>query len=68
VVVVGTTADHRADDIGLKAGDIIHSVNARPVANVDALRTVLRGLKPGDAAALQVERNGRLTFFSFEIE
>lgn len=68
VVVAGTTADHRADDIGLKSGDIIHSVNGAPVGSVSVLQFALKRLKPGDPAALQVERNGRLTFFTFEIE
>jgi|GEM_PF-3467751 len=67
-VVAGTTADRRADEVGLQTGDVIHSVNAKPVANLDTLRMALRRLKPGDAAALQVERDGRMTFVTFEIE
>lgn len=68
VVVAATTGDHRADDIGLKSGDIIHSVNGASVGSVSSLQSALKRLKPGDPAALQVERDGRLTFFTFEIE
>lgn len=65
VVVAGTTADHRADEIGLQTGDVIHSVNGAPVANLAAFRTALGGLKPGQPAALQVERGSRLMFLTF---
>jgi serine protease Do len=68
VVVAGTTADHRADEIGLQTGDVIHSVNGAPVANLAAFRTALGGLKPGQPAALQVERGSRLMFLTLEIE
>lgn len=68
VAVAGTTADRRADEVGLKVGDIIHSVNGSPIANTDGLRAVLGRLKPGDPAALQVERDGRLMFLTFEID
>lgn len=68
VVVAGTTADHRADEIGLQTTDIVHSVNAQSIANMGALRTALGGLKPGEPAALQIERNGRLMFLTFEAE
>lgn len=65
VIVAATTTDQRADDIGLQSGDIIHALNAKPVANMDDLRSTLRGLKPGDPVALQVERDGRFRFLTF---
>jgi serine protease Do len=68
LVVAGTTADHRADEIGLQTGDIIHSVNAASITNLPGLRTALARIKPGDPAVLQVERNGRLIFLSFDGE
>jgi serine protease Do len=68
VIVAGTTADHRAEEIGLQLGDVIHSVNATSIANLTAFRTALGGLKPHEPAALQVERGGRVMFLTFEIE
>jgi serine protease Do len=65
VVVAATTTDPRANDIGLQPGDIIHALNAKPVTNMDDLRSVLNSLKPGEPAALQVERDGRLRFLAF---
>ncbi len=68
VVVAATTPDHRAQEIGLQSGDVIHLLNTHPVISVDLLKAALHGLKPGDAAALQIERNGRLFFLTFEAE
>jgi serine protease Do len=68
VIVAATTADHRADELGLQMGDIIHSVNAAPITNMPALRAALARMKSGEPAVLQVERNGRLMFLSFDVE
>jgi S1-C subfamily serine protease len=68
VVVAGTTSSDRAGDIGLQVGDIIHQVNGKSVDSVDALRSAVSAVKPGDPVALQVERNGRLMFLTFEAE
>jgi serine protease Do len=68
VAVAATTASYRAEDIGLRQGDIIHALNTHPVKSLAGLRSALKPLKPGDSAALQVERDGRLRFLPFEIE
>jgi len=52
----------------LVVGDVIWSVNGTPVSSVAALRTMLNGFKPGDAIALQVERNGKLTYVAFDMD
>jgi S1-C subfamily serine protease len=51
----------------LVVGDVIWSVNGTPVSSVAALRTMLNGFKPGDAIALQVERNGKLMYVAFDM-
>jgi serine protease Do len=68
VLVTATVANRLAVDSGLREGDVIHSFNRAPIKNMDELRTAFEKLKPGDPAALQVERNGRLTFLTFEGE
>ena len=68
VVVVGRAADLIMPDTGLQAGDIIHKLNDTPIDSMDALRAAVQALKPGDAAALQIERDGGLAYVSFEIE
>ncbi|MGH8233987.1 MAG: trypsin-like peptidase domain-containing protein [Rhodanobacteraceae bacterium] len=68
VVVAATTTSHRAEDIGLQYGDIIHSLNTDPVGTVTDLRAALKRCTPGNPAALRIERDGRMTFLTFEIE
>lgn len=68
VIVLGRAADLFGPDIGLATGDVIHAVNNRPVDTVDNLRSALAQLKSGDAVALQVERQGKLQFVSFELD
>jgi serine protease Do len=68
VVVIGRAANLLGPDTGLRTGDIIHSVNAKTVESVDALRASLRGLKPNAPIALQIERDGGLEWLSFEME
>jgi serine protease Do len=68
VLVTGTVANRLAVDSGLQEGDVIHSFNRTPIKNMDELRGAFGNLKPGDPAAMQVERNGKLTFLTFEME
>jgi serine protease Do len=68
VLVTATVANRLAVDSGLQEGDIIHAFNRAPIKTLDELRTAFGKLKPGDPAALQVERGGKLTFLTFEME
>jgi serine protease Do len=68
VLVTATIANRLAVDSGLQEGDVIHGFNRAPIKTMDDLRTAFGKLKPGDPAALQVERSGKLTFVTFEME
>lgn len=68
VLVTSTVPNRLAVDSGLQEGDVIHSLNRAPVKTMDDLRAAFGQLKPVDPAALQVERNGKLTFLTFEME
>jgi serine protease Do len=68
VIVVGRAADLILPDTGLQAGDIIHTLNGTPVDSVEQLRSMTKALKTGSAVALQIERDGGLTYVSFEVE
>jgi serine protease Do len=68
VVVAARTLDSTAVETGLKPGDVIHAVNRREVASVEELRETLRDLKRGDPVAIQIERDGKLAYLSFEME
>jgi serine protease Do len=65
VAVVARITDSAG--IALATGDVIHAVNARPVADVETLRAVLAAFKHGDAVVLQIERQGGLEFLGFEL-
>jgi serine protease Do len=68
VLVTATVANRLAVDSGLQEGDVIHAFNRVPIKTLDDLRTEFAKLKPGDPAAVQVERNGKLSFLTFEME
>jgi serine protease Do len=69
VVVASTNgAIPPGSDGQLKGGDLIHALNGTPIKTVADLRSALDKLKPGDAAALQVEREGELLFVAVRIE
>ncbi|HTP67320.1 MAG TPA: trypsin-like peptidase domain-containing protein [Dongiaceae bacterium] len=68
VLVTATVANRLAVDSGLQEGDIIHSLNRTQIKSMDDLRTTFTQLKPGDPAVMQVERAGRLTYLTFEME
>jgi putative serine protease PepD len=47
-----------ADSAGLKAGDVITTVDGTTVASADKLRAIIAGHKPGDRITLTVLRGG----------
>jgi serine protease Do len=60
VQVVSVEPDSFAADLGLKAGDIVLSINQHPINSTDDLMKLKATLKPGDAVALKVmTRQGR---------
>lgn len=67
VLVAARSADGPVLEEGFRAGDVIYALNREPTPTVERLRALLRKLKPGDALALQIERNGRLRFIAFEL-
>jgi serine protease Do len=68
VVVTSIVNDRLAVDSGLQEGDVIHSLNRARITSVANLREEFGKLKPGEPAAMQVERNGKLMYVTFEME
>jgi putative serine protease PepD len=52
------TSGGAADKAGIKAGDIVLSVNGRTVNTADELIVAIRSYKPGDTVTLKVQRGG----------
>jgi serine protease Do len=68
VLIAALTESIGAREIGLEAGDVIHSVNGVGIDSVEALRDAMGNVKPGSPIALQVERDGQLQFVEFEMD
>ena len=68
VAVASIVSDQLAVDSGLAEGDVIHSLNKARITTVEDLRAEFNKLKPGEPAAMQVERGGKLTYLTFEME
>jgi serine protease Do/serine protease DegQ len=59
VIVTDTTPDGPADKAGLKHGDVIISVNGKPIQSHDELRLTISQMSPGSKAVLEVARDGK---------
>jgi serine protease Do len=68
VAVASMVNDQLAVDSGLQVGDVIHSLKGAPIRSVSQLRDGFNALKPGESATMQVERSGRLTYVTFDME
>ncbi len=56
-----------ADEGGVQPGDIIRSLNRKPVNNVSDLQAVTKDLKNGSTVLLNVLRNGQSLFLTFDL-
>ncbi len=68
VIVVGRAQGFNSVSAGLRAGDVIHSLNRTVIESVEQLKVALAKLKPGDAAVLRIERQGQLQYLTFEMQ
>jgi serine protease Do len=68
VIVAGLLSGEPATLADLQAGDVIFSMNGKPVNNTEELRHELTSFKPGDPVVFQVERRGINQYIAFEIE
>jgi S1-C subfamily serine protease len=68
VAVASLVSDQLAVDSGLAEGDVIHTLNRVRITTVDDLRAAFTSLKAGEPAAMLVERAGKFTYLTFEME
>ena len=66
--VTATVANRLAVDSGLQEGDVVHSLNRTAIKTANDLRAAFDKLQPGDPAAMLIERAGKLTYVTFEME
>jgi serine protease Do len=67
VVVIARAADLLGPETGLKTGDVIHSVNTKPIDSVEQLRALVKNLTPNSPLVLEIERDGKLQWLAFEM-
>ncbi len=68
VIVAAMTADLLGVEADLQPGDVIHALNGKPVTTLDGLRAGLKALPTGAAGVLQVERDSKYMYVTFEMD
>jgi len=68
VIVVARTLDGTSVNSGLLPGDAIHAVNRDTIESIEALRRAIDARRRGEPVVLQVERDGRFRYLSFEMD
>ncbi|MBA3915570.1 MAG: PDZ domain-containing protein [Acidobacteriales bacterium] len=68
LVVVARSDSSPRLDADLRAGDVIRSMNGKPVTSIAALRSSLDSLAAGTPVALEIERQGAFQYIAFEVE
>jgi serine protease Do len=68
VVVAARSADAPYQADGLRAGDVIYSMNRARVLDLKTLRVEAEKLKIGDSVVCHVERDGQLMYVAFEMD
>src|ERR1700733_14838919 len=68
VIVAGLLSGEPATLADLQAGDVIFSLNGKPVSSTAGLRQDLASLKTGDAVVFEVERQSVIVYVAFEVE
>lgn len=53
---------------GLRQNDVIHTVNGDVISSLEALKSKMATLKPGDPLAILIERGGQFMYLSSEPE
>ena len=60
IYVVATTAGNHDSSIGLAPGDVIASVNGKPMPDMQELRGAIHDLAEGKPAVFEIERDGHV--------
>ena len=68
VIVAALAADAMGVEADLQPGDVIHALNDKKIATLEELRAALKALATGAAGVLQVERDGKYLYVTFEMD
>jgi serine protease Do len=68
IVVAARSPDATYGAVALAPGDVIRSVNGRPITSLAQFRSAVDQMQVGQPVVLQVERRRQLQFMAFELE
>ncbi len=68
VIVAAMAANLLEVQTDLQPGDVIHALNNQKIETLDGLRDVLQAMPPGAPGVLQIERDGKLMYVTFEMD
>ena len=56
-----------AQEAGIKAGNVLLSLNGTPLENREQFRALLKEMAPGDEVTLEVDKNGNKETLTIEL-
>src|SRR6202161_804509 len=68
VIVAAMAADLLGLDTELQAGDVIHALHGKHIATIAELRAALRSMAAGAPGVLQIERDSKFMYVTFEMD
>ncbi len=68
VAVAAVPTEYAGLNPGLIAGDVIYSLNNKPIGSLDGLRNALQDKKSDDPIVFLVERGGQLIYVTATFE
>jgi S1-C subfamily serine protease len=68
VIVAAMAADLLGLEADLQPGDVIHALNGKHIETIDGLRDALKALPPGAPGVLQIERDSKFMYVTFEMD
>jgi serine protease Do len=68
VIVAAMSADLAGMDTGLQPADVIHGVNGKHIETLEELRAAVNAIPSGGSTVLQVERDDKLMYVSFDMD
>lgn len=61
------TSGSKADQAGLRSGDVITRIDERPITSADALVASVRAYRPGDEVEVTYQRDGSESTTTLEL-
>src|SRR5580704_654904 len=68
IIVAAMAADLMGLETDLQAGDVIHSLNGKHIETIAGLRAALKAMPPGAPGVLQIERDSKYMYVTFEMD